>query len=929
MTLTSRSWLTRNASGRAALALMSAGWLGCSNDPGAEQPPSLVDVVPAGELCPGGGVEIHYGLDRDGDGTLDAGEREGSELACDEAPAMALVRVDTEPAGNNCAFGGRAVRSGLDRNRDGTLQGDEIDATEYVCDAAPAPAPATLVRVDTEPAGANCAFGGRAVHGGVDGNGNGVLDGAEIARTEYLCDQGAPAGFTLLGRYRIPTGTAAEIVAASPDGALLAYTDSVLGTVVFVDVSEPGRPVLRDEVVVSDTVGNPGAGQPTSLAFTPDGRHAVVAVKDTTDPVSNADPGALVFIDAGDFGIAGSVAVGVGPDSIAITPDGARVIVAIEDEEDTEDLVAEPQARPGAVQVVTIDAADPSASTVQTIAVALDVGNNQPDPQPEYVSLSRDGATAVVSLQENNALAVIDLAAATPRVLRFIDAGVVQYLAADLIEDDEVVFAGVGVQGRREPDGVCVLGDGRHVVTANEGDTSTGDFVTGQLSGGRGFSIFDFEDGGKVVFESGAELELAGAANGMYPDGRSENRGIEVEGCHVAEIGGRELAFLLGERNSAVYVYDVTEPESARLLQLLPAPMRPESAVTFGVGGPHGALLAVAGEGDAAAGIGGGIWIFRAVLDAAAREQYAGGLYRALSGVAGVTLGSVSGAAFAGDTLFAMPDRGFAAGRIWRLAVDAGQGRVRMVDEIRLVDGAGEAVVGHDPEGLAMSPEGGFVVATEGRRDNGGAGSSPDRRNQIQLYDDSGRLEASVDLPDPDNLWPRLPANGFSGVAVVDTDPAAAGGLVVYVGFRRPLDGGGPEADGNLARIGVYDLDAQAWSFYFYPLEPDLVVGDPPEILLADIVHLDSDRFAVLERDQLDGGVAQVKRVYTVTLASGTAGDPGDPLDKTLAVDLLAQPFPFDFAGVEALAFDGAALWVANDNDAGALATFFLQVAAP
>jgi DNA-binding beta-propeller fold protein YncE len=927
MTATSRFWIPRNPHGCAALALISAGWLGCGGDPAPY--PALVDIVPAGAQCPNGGVEVHYGLDRDRDGMLDAGERERSEVACDEAPVPALVRVDAEPAGANCAFGGRAVRTGLDLDRDGTLQDDEIEATEYVCDATPAPAPVTLVRVDAEPAGARCAFGGRAVHAGLDGNGNGVLDDAEITSTEYLCDQGAPAGFTLLARYRIPTGTAAEIVAASPDGVLLAYTDSVLGAVAFVDVSDPARPVLRDEVVVSDAVSHPGAGQPTSVAFTPDGRYAVAAVKDTTDPVANADPGALVFIDTGDLGVAGSVVVGVGPDSLAITPDGARAIVAIEDEEDTEELVGQPQARPGSVQVVTIDAAEPSASPVQTIALALDVGNNQSDPQPEYVGLSRDGTMAVVSLQENNALAVIDLAVSPPRVLRFIDAGVVQYLVADLIEDDEVVFAGAGAQARREPDGVCVLPDGRHVVTANEGDTNTDDFVAGQLSGGRSFSIVDVADTGKVVFEAGAELELAGAASGMYPDSRSENRGIEVEGCHVAEIGGRVLAFLLGERNSAVYVYDVTEPESARLLQLLPAPMLPESAVTFGVGGPHGALLAVAGEGDASAGMGGSLWIYRAVLDAAAREQYAAGLHRAISGAAGVALGSVSGVAYAGDTLLAMPDRGFAAGRIWRLAVDEGQSRVRVVDEIRLRDGAGVPIVGHDPEGLAVSPEGGFVVATEGRRDNGGAGSSADRRNQLQFYDDGGRLEASVDLPDPETLWPRLPADGFSGAAVVDTDPAAAGGLVAYVSFRRPLDGGGPEADGNLARIGAYDVDAQAWSFFFYPLEPDLLVGDPPEILLADIVHLGADRFAVLERDQLDGGAAQVKRVYTFTLGSGTPGDTGDPLDKTLAVDLLAQPFAFDFAGVEALAAGGNELWVANDNDAGALATFFLQVAAP
>lgn len=865
-----------------ALALM-CGWLGCGDDgAGSDEPSALVDIIDAGGQCPHGGVEIFYGLDRDRSGSLEVGERERSELACNPAPDLAaLVRIDAEPAGARCPFGGRAVHSGVDQNRDGTLQD------------------------------------------------------AEIASTEVLCDERAPAGFTLLSRYRIPTGTAAEIVAASPDSTLLAYTDSTLGAVVFVNVSDPALPVYRGEVVVSDEVAHAGAGQPTSVAFTPDGRYAVVAVKDTADPVDSADPGALVFIETSDLGIAGSVAVGVGPDSVAITADGTRAIVAIEDEEDV-DRPAQSQARPGSVQVVTIDAEDPQASTVHTIALALDAGNSRLDPQPEYVALARDGATAVVSLQENNALAVIDLAATPPQVLRFLDAGVAGYVAADLIEDDEIAFAGVSVSGRREPDGVCMLRDGRHFVTANEGDTETDDFVQGQLSGSRGFSIFDLD--GKVVFDAGAEPELAAVRSGMYPEGRSEDRGIEIEGCHVATLGGRELAFLLGERNSAVYVYDVTEPEDAELVQLLPAPMRPESAVTFGV---SSAFLAVAGEGDVAEGIGGSIWIFRAVLDAAAREQYAAGMYRAESGLAGVGFSAVSGAAFAGDALLATPDRSFAAARIWRFAVDPGQSRVRLEDELRLVDADGDAITDRDPEGLAASPGGGFVLVTEGREDNGvpepPAGEEPDLgdsdpedRNQILFFDDGGRLAAgAVDLPQ--DLWLRLPGDGFSGAAVVDTDPGP-GGLVVYVSFRRPLDAGADdvEAARNLARIGAYDVDAQTWRFYFYPLEPDLTVVDlPAEILLADIVHLDGDRFAVLERDALDGGVAKIKRIYTFALGSGTSGDVDDPLDKTLATDLLDQPFAFDFAGVEGLAFDGDALWVVNDSDGGALATFFLAVPAP
>lgn len=53
-----------------------------------------------------------------------------------------------------------------------------------------APAPTRLLRLVTEPAGANCAAGGIAVQTGADANANGVLDDAEVTadQTKYLCN---------------------------------------------------------------------------------------------------------------------------------------------------------------------------------------------------------------------------------------------------------------------------------------------------------------------------------------------------------------------------------------------------------------------------------------------------------------------------------------------------------------------------------------------------------------------------------------------------------------------------------------------------------------------------------------------------------------------------------------------------------------------
>lgn len=47
-----------------------------------------------------------------------------------------LVRVDGEPAGVNCANGGVAINTGSDTNDDGLLEDGEITGTQYVCNAA-------------------------------------------------------------------------------------------------------------------------------------------------------------------------------------------------------------------------------------------------------------------------------------------------------------------------------------------------------------------------------------------------------------------------------------------------------------------------------------------------------------------------------------------------------------------------------------------------------------------------------------------------------------------------------------------------------------------------------------------------------------------------------------------------------------------------
>jgi hypothetical protein len=57
-------------------------------------------------------------------------------LACGSKPATSLLRLDSEPAGEMCAQGGVAVRTGLDKNHDQVLDDLEITDSAYVCHGA-------------------------------------------------------------------------------------------------------------------------------------------------------------------------------------------------------------------------------------------------------------------------------------------------------------------------------------------------------------------------------------------------------------------------------------------------------------------------------------------------------------------------------------------------------------------------------------------------------------------------------------------------------------------------------------------------------------------------------------------------------------------------------------------------------------------------
>lgn len=207
---------------------------------------------PAGDNCADGGTRVDAGADDDGDGVLDPEEIDETTYVCQGADGAdgpdALVAASDEPAGENCPSGGLRLDAGLDENRNGVLDADEVAGTTYVCDgttgADGSSAPAALVSTATEPAGEHCALGGLALSVGTDDDGDGVLGDDEVDTVTYLCDGadgadadgGWTAGTIVAGDYTITS---------SLDISLLEGVEQITGTLTIQD-GEVGDVVLPD-----------------------------------------------------------------------------------------------------------------------------------------------------------------------------------------------------------------------------------------------------------------------------------------------------------------------------------------------------------------------------------------------------------------------------------------------------------------------------------------------------------------------------------------------------------------------------------------------------------------------------------------------------------------------------------------------------------
>jgi DNA-binding beta-propeller fold protein YncE len=298
---------------------------------------------------------------------------------------------------------------------------------------------------------------------------------------------------------------AAEITAYDALSMRLVVINAKIGAIDVLNYADPTAPALIQSVDVGALVEaarslpNTDLGGVNSVAIR--GGIAAVAVEATV----KTDPGYVAFVNVATLALVGSVKVGALPDMVTFSPDGKYVVTADEGEP-SNGYVANP---PGTISVINVTGGYASATVATAGFTAWDVGGAKnaevaglrtaglrfdtitgaaatfsQDMEPEYVAVAPDSATAYVTLQENNSIAVVDLATATVSKimpLGFKDHGIPgnELDVSDRDVDGTSGGGGLinirtwpGVVGAFMPDGISCykVGNTTYLVTANEGD---------------------------------------------------------------------------------------------------------------------------------------------------------------------------------------------------------------------------------------------------------------------------------------------------------------------------------------------------------------------------------------------------------------------------------------------------------------------------
>lgn len=464
----------------------------------------------------------------------------------------------------------------------------------------------------------------------------GATISGDNSATVYIVDNDKPTPvpshqiqLNYLGSFD-PSGnnsSSTEIVVHDASTQRLFTISSITDVFDIIDFSTPAAPS------VVKTVNMAPYGGITSIAVK---NGIIAAASPNTDPQQN---GSVVFFDInGNF--LKQLTVGALPDMITFSPDGTKVVTANEGEPN-DAYTVDPD---GTISIIDISGGigNLTQSNVTTlnftsfdsqVAALTATGlrkvrpNNtlSQDLEPEYVTISSDSQKAWVTLQENNAIAEINLATKTITGIWGLGKKDMSIPGNGFDASDnngEVLIANWPVKAYYTPDAVqnYKVGSTNYIVTANEGDekdlsgyserttvgastytldpvlfphsnilkasynlgrfrvsSATGntdgdtEFEEIAALGARSFSIFN-ADTKQIVYDSGDQFEryisvkhplIFNADNESNAvKNRSRAKGPEPEGVALGNINGQTYAFITLERTGGVMVYNITDPNN-------------------------------------------------------------------------------------------------------------------------------------------------------------------------------------------------------------------------------------------------------------------------------------------------------------------------------------------------------------------------------
>lgn len=313
--------------------------------------------------------------------------------------------------------------------------------------------------------------------------GNGTIDDATTVVYIKDNDYTPPVArknieLEFVSRYTMPTsGSSAEIMAYDSSSNRIFVVNSEKTVLQILSFANPANVTKVDSVDMSIY-----GGGINSVAF----HDGIVAVAVEANP--KTDSGSVVFLDTNGAFLK-QVTAGFLPDMITFTPDGKYVLTANEGEPndaytiDPEGSVTMIDMQNGVANATATHIRFTSFNSVKASLIASGVrifGFNNPtvaqDFEPEYITVNATSDTAVIALQENNAVAILDIANKTflPFIqpLGSIDHSVMGNGLDATDRSPEALIANWPIRGLYMPDAIdnFTVGGSTYVIFANEGD---------------------------------------------------------------------------------------------------------------------------------------------------------------------------------------------------------------------------------------------------------------------------------------------------------------------------------------------------------------------------------------------------------------------------------------------------------------------------